>query len=279
MQLKTDAFFDFARLDSLQVEIAPLLADRVVGEVVLEEDHQPQGGRVRVPAGEKKSFVYDIGVEFSSADRTGFDVVRVMTPAEAEFGWLEIGEPLGTVEPDSIANEESGFVVFLPRRLSPEGDQRLRIGLETVLYDEAGEFGGEVFNRGEQSLLQRVEGGDVSEELVASASSARGVLEDLEVGSRAFTPQGDGVNDQLSIQYTLFRVQQASAVKVGIYALNGRRIWQAQPEAQAAGRHMARWDGRDGAGQLVGPGIYLARVEVETDKGSEIRLQPVAVAY
>ena len=286
VQLETDAFFDFARLDSLQIEIAPLLADRVVGEVVLEEDHQPQGGRVRVPAGEKKSFVYDIGVEFSSADRTGFDVVRVMTPAEAEFGWLEIGEPLSAVEPDSIVNEESGFIVFLPRRLSPEGDQRLRIGLETVLYDEAGEFGGEVFNRGEQSLLQRVEGGDVSEELgsnqlvvVASASSARGVLGDLEVGSRAFTPQGDGVNDQLSIQYTLFRVQQASAVKVGIYALDGRRVWQAQPETQAAGRHTARWDGRDGAGQLVGPGIYLTRVEVETDKGSEIRLQPVAVAY
>ena len=286
VRLETDAFFDFARLDSLQIEIAPLLADRVVGEVVLAEDHQPQGGRVRVPACEKKSFVYDIGVEFSSADRTGFDVVRVMTPAEAEFGWLEIGEPLGAVEPDSIVNEESGFVVFLPRRLSPAGDQRLRLGLETVFYDEAGEFGGEVFNRGEQGLLQRVEGGDVSEELgsnqlmvVASASSARGVLGNLEVGSRAFTPQGDGVNDQLSIQYTLFRVQQASAIKVGIYALDGRRVWQAQPEAQAAGRHTARWDGRDGAGQLVGPGIYLARVEVETDKGREIRLQPVAVAY
>ena len=119
----------------------------------------------------------------------------------------------------------------------------------------------------------------ISMVVVASASSARGVLGDLEVGSRAFTPQGDGVNDQLSIQYTLFRVQQASEVKVGIYALDGRRVWQAQPEAQAAGRHTARWDGRDGAGQLVGPGIYLARVEVETDKGSEIRLQPVAVAY
>ena len=48
------------------------------------------------------------------------------------------------------------------------------------------------------------------------------------------------VNDQLSIQYTLFRVQQASEVKVGIYALDGRRVWQAQPKAQAAGRHTAR---------------------------------------
>lgn len=286
VQLETDAFFEFARLDSLQIEIAPLLADRVVGEVVLAEDYQPQGGRVRVPVGEKTSFVYDVGVEFSSADRTGFDVVRVMTPAEAEFGWLKMGEPLGTVEPDSIVNEESGFVVFLPRRLSPEGDRRLRIGLKTVLYGEAGEFGGEAFNRGEQRLFQQVEGGDISEELgsnqlvvVASASSATGILGDLEVRSRAFTPQGDGVNDQLSIQYTLFRVQQASVVKVGIYALDGRRVWQTQPEAQAAGRHTARWCGRDGTGQLVGPGIYLVRVEVETNKGSEIHLQPVAVVY
>jgi hypothetical protein len=286
VQLETDAFFDFARLDSLQIEIAPLLADRVVGEVVLEEDHQPQGGRVEVPAGKKTSFVYDVGVEFSSADRTGFDVVRVVTPAEAEFSWLEIGEPLVAVEPDSIVNEEGGFVVFLPRRLSPEGDRRLRIGLETVLYGEAGTFGGEVFNRGQQNFLQRVEGGDVSEQLgsnqlvvVASASSARGILGDLEVGSRAFTPQGDGVNDQLSIQYTLFRVQQASEVKVGIYALDGRRVWQAQPDTQVAGRHTARWDGRDGAGQRVGPGIYLVRVEVETDRGREVRVQPVAVVY
>ena len=286
VQLETDALFDFARLDSLQIEIAPLLADRIVGEVVLERDHHPQGGQVRVPVGEKMSFVYDIGVEFSSADRTGFDVVRVATPAPAEFGWLEIGEPLGAAEPDSIVNEENGFVVFLPRRLSPEGARRLRIGLAMALYDEAGEFGGEVFNRGEQSLLQRVAGGDVSAELgsnqlvvVAAAASARDVLGDLEGGKGACTPQGDGVNDQLSLEYTLFRVQRAAAVKVGIYALDGRRIWQAQPQARSAGRHAVRWDGRDAAGQLVGPGVYLARVEVETDRGSEIRLQPIAVAY
>ncbi|MAQ21240.1 MAG: hypothetical protein CMD52_07045, partial [Gammaproteobacteria bacterium] len=77
--------------------------------------------------------VYDVSVEFSSADRTGFDVARVMTPAEAEFSWLERGEPLDAAEPDSIVNEESGFVVFLPRRLSPEGARRLRIGLAMAL--------------------------------------------------------------------------------------------------------------------------------------------------
>jgi len=286
VQLETDTFFDFARLDSLEIEIAPLLADRVVGEVVLEQEHQPQGRRVRVLVGEKTSFVYDIGVEFSSVDRTGFDALRVLTPSAAEFSWLQMGEPLSAVEPERIVVEDRGFVVFLPRRLSPEGDRRLRIGLETVLYGEAGEFGGEIFNRGEESLVQRVEGGDVSGELgsdqllvVASASSTTGVLGEVEVGWGVFTPQGDAVNDQLSIQYTLYRVQQESQVKVGIYALDGQLMWQVLPEPRAAGRHTVQWDGRDRNGALVGPGVYLARVEVKTDKGSEVRMQTVSVVY
>lgn len=284
VRLETDGVWDFARLDSLQVEIAPLLADRILGEVVLQDDLQPQGRRVRVPTGEMKQFVYEVGGEFSGDDRSGFDALRVLTPAEAEFGWLQMGEPLVAVEPDSIVVEEKGFVLFLPRRLSPQGDRKLRIGLETVLYSEAGEFGGEVFNRSEQSLLQKVEGGDVSEDLgsnqllvVASALSQTGVLGEVVAG--IFTPQGDGVNDQLSINYTLFRVRQASEVTVGMHALDGRRIWQAQPGAQSAGRHMVRWDGRDEAGQLVPPGVYLARVEVATDKGSEVIVRSVAVIY
>ena len=175
-------------------------------------------------------------MEFANADRIGCDAVRISAPAEATFRYLEMGDPLSAVEPDSlIGGEASGFVVFLPRPLHPSGDQRLRIGLEAVLYGEAGEFGGEVFNRHEPSLLQRVEGGDVSAELgsdqllvVASAASKGGVLGDVEVGSGAFTPQGDGVNDLLSIQYTLFRVRESSQVQVGVYELDGRAVWQAE---------------------------------------------------
>ena len=135
-------------------------------------------------------------------------------------------------------------------------------------------------------MLQRVEGGDVSAELgsdqllvVASATSKGGVLGDVEVGSGAFTPQGDGVNDLLSIQYTLFRVRESSQVQVGVYELDGRPVWQAPPTVQGAGRHAVHWDGRDASGQLVRPGLYLARVEVETDQGRAVRVQPVAVAY
>ena len=286
VKLETDGVWDFARLDSLQIETAPLLADRILGEVVLQEDLQPQGRRVEVTTGEMKQFVYEVGGEFSSDDRIGFDALRVLTPAEAEFGWLQMGDPLVEVEPDSIVAEKNGFVLFLPRRLSPQGNRKLRIGLKAVLYSEAGEFGGEVYNRSEQTLLQKVEGGDVSEDLgsnqlrvIASALSQAGVLGEVTVGLGIFTPQGDGVNDQLSINYTLFRVRQASEVGVAIHAMDGRRIWQTQLGAKSAGRHRVEWDGRDEAGQLVPPGVYMVHVEVATDKGSEVIVRSVAVVY
>ena len=286
VQLATDAFFDFARLDSLRIAIAPLLADRIVGEVALAGEFQPQGGRVQVPAGETRPFVLDIGVEFSSADRNGFDALRISAPARAEFSWVELGDPLERVEPDSVLHEDQGFVIYLPRRLGPAGDRRLRIGLQSALYGEAGEFGGEVFDRGESNQVQRIEGGDVGEELgsdqllvLASESSAQVVLGEVEVGSGAFTPQGDGVNDLLSIHYTLFRLREGSQVRVGVYALDGRRVWSAPMGLQYAGRHEIRWDGRDDTGRTVVPGLYLARVEADSDKGSEVRMSPVSIVY
>ena len=39
------------------------------------------------------------------------------------------------------------------------------------------------------------------------------------------------------------------------------------------------WDGRDDEGDVVPPGIYLVRVKARLDRGDEIRIRPVAVAY
>lgn len=277
-----------ARVESLWVEIGPLLADRVVGEVVARDDLQPLGGRVLVEAGEMTDFIYQLRADFEGAGRSGFDALRVLTPAEAVFTGLEMGDPLVAATPDSVIPETNGFTVYLPRRIGPGAGEprRAQLGLQAVLYGEAGEFGGEVFSRGEQTLLQQIEGGDVSPDLgsdrllvVASASSAAGVVGNLETEPGAFSPQGDGVNDRLQIHYTLFRVRQASSVRVSVYNLSGQRVWQLQPGSQSSGSYTVEWDGRDGDGSLAPPGIYVVQVEAETDKGTESRVRSFAVVY
>ena len=285
VEMETESLWAFARMESLSVELSPLLADRVLGEVAVAADLRPEEGLVRVRAGVPTEFVYELGAEFSGAGQPGFDAVRLLLPSVGRFLALEMGEPLVRMAPDSVEEEEEGFAVYLPQRIGPAGARRLRLRLETAVYGAAGELRAEVFERSGRTLPQGVEAGDVSAEVgtnqlrVVALASLGSVLDRVEAKPAVFTPQGDGVNDRVQISYTLFRVLAAPQVVVAVYTLAGKRVWQQRLEGQSAGRHMVEWDGLDMQGRLVGPGIYLVRVGVETDGGEVVRVRSLAVAY
>ena len=285
VNLKTESLWDFARVDSLVVETSPLLAARVTGEVAVAGDLLPEGNMAHVPAGELTEFVYEVGAEFTEAGQSGFDAVRVATSPEGGFLGLEMGDPLRETVPDSVVENDVGFAVYLPRRIGADSDQRLRLRMESTIYDAAGEVAGEVFDRIGAFLPQAVEPGDVSADVgtnqlrvLAAAATLGDVLREVEVSPRSFTPQGDGINDRLQLAYTLFRIRSAR-VEVDLMSLDGRRLRRLFAGLQSAGRHEQTWDGRDEAGDLVAPGIYLLRVGVDADDGAFRRLQPIAVAY
>jgi len=288
VELDSESLESYARMDSLIVETSPLLATRVLGEVAVVDDLQPEARVALLPAGEPIELIYDIGAEFD-AGQAGFDAVRVLAPSAAEFLSLEMGDPLQsvTVDPEDVMPEEQGFTVHLPRPLSPNGDQRLRLRLQTALYGASGALRAEVFRQQEAGLPQEVESGDVSEEvgtnqvrMVAVQSSLGSVLRDVVVQPSVFTPQADGVNDVVSIGFTLFQLLAGAQVEVGIFSLGGQRVWEEVLEVQRAGPQEAvEWDGLDEAGHLVPPGVYLARVRVVTDQGDFVQMQLVHVAY
>ncbi|MBT5325540.1 MAG: hypothetical protein HOL51_05385 [Gemmatimonadetes bacterium] len=284
--LETETLWDFARLDSLAIEFSPLLAERVLGEVAAAGDLRPTGNLVEVPAGEKTEFVYDLRAKFTAASQSGFDAVRLLLPSAGALLGLEMGHPLQPVTPDSVVAETGGLVVYLPEPVRQEGVQALRLRLETTIYGASGAFEAEVFARSGLDLPQLVEAGDASEELgtdqlrvVATGPSLDLVLADVEVHPAAFTPQGDGINDQVAINYTLFRLLAATEVEVEIFTLSGRPVWRQALGTRQAGRHQVVWDGRDDRGQLVAPGIYLVRMRVETDQGPFAQVRNLAVVY
>ena len=288
VEMDSESLESFARIDSLVVETSPLLAERVLGEVAVVDDLQPEGRVALLPVGEPTELVYEIGADFV-AGQAGFDGVRILAPSAAEFLSLEMGDPPQpvTVAPADVVPEEQGFTVYLPRPLSPDGDRRLRLRLETALYSASSALRAEVFHREQAGLPQEVESGDVSDEMgtnqlriVAVESSLGSVLRQLEVQPSVFTPQGDGVNDVVLIRFTLFQVLGGTEVEVGLYTLGGQRVWQQVLEVQRAGpQEVVEWDGRDEAGALVPPGVYMARVRVEADQGDFDQLQVVSVAY
>jgi flagellar hook assembly protein FlgD len=50
-------------------------------------------------------------------------------------------------------------------------------------------------------------------------------------------------------------------VRLAVYDAGGRQVTVLVDEAHAAGRHTARWDGRDAVGRDVADGVYFVRLE------------------
>ena len=100
-----------------------------------------------------------------------------------------------------------------------------------------------------------------------------------------FTPNGDGVNDELALRFAVVLVGVSRAVEVSVLDLSGRLVRTLRRQQEVgAGEYELEWDGEDEAGGLVPPGMYVLRFHVEADEegagldeGDVIR--NVAVAY
>ena len=57
-----------------------------------------------------------------------------------------------------------------------------------------------------------------------------------------------------------FALARGGAVELGVYGIDGRKVATLVNEAREPGQYQASWDGRDGTGQPVRPGIYYARL-------------------
>lgn len=98
-----------------------------------------------------------------------------------------------------------------------------------------------------------------------------GVVENLTVLGNPVSPNGDGIEDEVTFQYTL---REASTVTVNIYDMRGSVVRQISGGAQAAGSQSMTWDVRDRSGRLCRNGICLFRFDAKSVSGgnaSDIR--------
>ena len=293
--LQSRTFSDFVRLDSLWIEQAPLLAQQVVGEVARLDEKQPARGFTQVALGEMTDFVYDISARFES--ETGFDAIRVRTGARTLFKSLKIGAAIDgedppesvsftQVPPEQVVEETSGLLIHLPEPITGQRNRPIRLVFAAEVFDLATTFQGEVIDRSRAGLPQFIVDGDVTKELstnslrvLGTSGAAPDLLQNLTLSASAFTPNGDGVNDELQIRYGLFHLPDAVPVVLEVYSLDGRKVAAVDTGAQRSGAQSVRWDGRDQDGQLLSPGIYLLSIAVASESAGSKKIQPIGIVY
>ena len=94
-----------------------------------------------------------------------------------------------------------------------------------------------------------------------------------------FTPNGDGRNDAVQIEYDLLYLVDATHVELAVFDLAGRAVGVIYDGLATSGRFAVEWDGRTPSGGLVPPGSYLVRLTAAIDRGPQHRQRLVSVVY
>jgi hypothetical protein len=290
----TDDVLSIGRLDSLQFEVSSLLASSVVGEVSLADagsaNPTTEARPAEFPVGEGRRLHYDIAADFSSGAQ-GFDAVRLTIPFGSRFEGLRMGDAdFISVAPDSvwpengIATDGELFISFASNRVSRSNNTPVRIDLESSLFTSSTIFAGEVIDSGSENLSQSVNEGNARDDVstnslqVFSSDAKATVLDGVRLTQPALTPNGDRVNDEIGVEFSVLFVDEAD-VAVKVYDVAGRYITTLAAENRGRSAQQVSWDGRDDGGDLVPPGLYLLRIEVNTQRETARRLLTVPVVY
>ena len=101
----------------------------------------------------------------------------------------------------------------------------------------------------------------------------------MKLSSPVLTPNNDGVNDRVVIEYDLLNLAGTVPASVDVYSLSGQRLSSVPIAGVASGRFSTQWDGRDDGGKILPPGMYILRLEVAADQSKDSVERIISLAY
>lgn len=252
-------------LRSLSIHYVPALAAGSAGSI------EP---RIAAP-GVSQGFSYRILPRFEAGD-SGFDRLLIETPSPAAQDSLFLRIGGRQVEPAAVRSYADSLVVDLPgvvRRDTVEVNFRLALLRNPTVFRA---FLG---NSQREGLWQPVDPVErfATTVFLPQVPQAQRLIAELSILPPVLTPNGDGVGDQIQIRLSVLKVE--ALPQVWIYALDGALVRQLEGQPGLDRTYLYTWSGRDQAGKLVAPGIYLCRVGLEAQSGEERHNRVIQVVY
>ncbi|MBT5450792.1 MAG: hypothetical protein HOK90_16515 [Gemmatimonadetes bacterium] len=267
-QLETSEILSAATVDSIAFEVAPALADSLVGEI------WPQSALI----GQNTLLTYTV----KTFNSRGFDRLAIDTLAPVEI--VRSVQIDGTEVAWEKTDISGGVEISFPR---VTGNQTLRVAFENVALRYNTFFAGRVTDSQQpENLPQAITEGDAAADSLARGNDlsvtirvGKDLIHSFTVAPAPFTPNGDGINDELQITYDIVNLIDRAQIFVAVYDLTGRVRKVIYSGLNSSGRYRKTWDGTDASGAKVAPGIYLLRIEIDADSGAESKTKIVPVAY
>ena len=251
---------------SLAIEFEEALVQEALGRIEPREAHPNEATR----------FTYALATRALPAD-SGFDLLRFTLPRPID---LEAGVEViaGEAPIDPVAVEARGDSLFiaLPEAVATDS---LEVRFTARLLQNAAFFALDLGINERPGLWQSVEAMSRRANIVLlpELTGSRWLIDDLAIDPPVFTPNGDGINDQVAVRFAVLKVA-APAPQVEIFDLSGHQVARLSPSS--AGSSLSYlWDGVDMQGAVVPPGIYLCRIDLGAQTGEDDAVRLIGLAY
>ena len=265
--------------------------------------------------GEETAFTYAVLYTSRGSD-LGFGSLRITTPLQTRsIGSVQILSADGTVRHEGdftglsvtdtpaaagdftvVENDSSSFTLAFPH--IEESGTLLRVDFHSTVLRVGTRFSGEALNELDPAFGQPLEPGNAADlsssgqtdpdtdpigtpvlrNLFVDVPVIDKLLVNVKATPAVFSPNGDGINESVSIACDITNIARPTQLDFAIYDLSGRRI-RLYSGLKSSGRFTQHWDGRNEAGDLMPPGNYIFVVALDAGTGAEKIPGLVSLAY
>lgn len=261
------------RIDSLWFQYSrPPLARTVVGEIAPLE----------VAAGESVRFTYYLRLGLDGGQR-GFDTLELRTPAELErVHAVRIEGETVAFRTEPLSGDPPGIVLYIPRVATDQA--RVEIDLSARVFRYGTVFSAAAGDSENDEVPVQVSAGNVADDVLSDDLRVRttldsNLLSDVTAAPNPFSPNADGVNDEVELRFDVLRLTEDVPISVAVYDLAGRRVRLLGNGKGSSSGYEVSWDGLDEQGSPLPPGIYVYLVKVHTGEEVIERVGHIALAY
>lgn len=254
-------------LHAIRLHYSNPLLKRVMGEIT------PRGEETQVTPDVDTEFTYRIRSDYRTGDR-GYDRIMLRAPSEVDPGTVQTKIGATAVLPERVEATGDTLLIQLSQRVRRDS---VEVAFVARVRENSTLMEAYIGDSAEEGIWQRIDPQERGSTtiMVSKLAASTNLVGNVEILPRTLTPNGDGINDEMEVRFSLFKVDKTP--EVSLYDLRGRLIVQLQPKE--GGKTVYGWNGEDGNGELVTPGIYICRISVDADAGNPATNQSVTVVY